>query len=76
MSAGSSNSMAGLTGSYRVGVVGATGQVGTVIRQILAERGFPVSQMRYFASVRSAGTTLPWDGADVVVEDGLLADPS
>jgi aspartate-semialdehyde dehydrogenase len=66
----------GLSGSYRVGVVGATGQVGGVIRQILAERGFPVSQMRYFASARSAGTTLPWDGADIVVEDSATADPA
>jgi aspartate-semialdehyde dehydrogenase len=76
MSAGSLAPGATLSGSYRVGVVGATGQVGTVIRRILAERGFPVSQMRYFASARSAGTTLPWDGADIVVEDSLLADPT
>jgi aspartate-semialdehyde dehydrogenase len=65
-----------LPGSYRVGVVGATGQVGGVIRQILAERGFPISQMRYFASARSAGTTLPWDGADILVEDSATADPA
>ncbi|MBV1894093.1 MAG: hypothetical protein KUG57_08610, partial [Ilumatobacteraceae bacterium] len=43
----------------RVGVVGATGQVGTVMRRLLAERNFPVAEMRYFASSRSAGTTLP-----------------
>lgn len=60
----------------RVGVVGATGQVGAVMRQILAERQFPVTQMRYFASARSAGSTLPWDGADVVVEDATTADPT
>jgi aspartate-semialdehyde dehydrogenase len=72
----SSSMSAGLPGSYRVGVVGATGQVGSVMRQILAERGFPVSQMRYFASARSAGTTLPWDGADIVVEDSATADPA
>jgi aspartate-semialdehyde dehydrogenase len=59
----------------RVGVVGATGQVGTVMRKVLAERAFPVEEIRYFASSRSAGTTLPWDGADVVVEDAELADP-
>ncbi len=60
----------------RVGILGATGQVGGVVRRILAERSFPVSQIRYFASARSAGTTLPWGGADVVVEDVALADPS
>jgi aspartate-semialdehyde dehydrogenase len=59
----------------RVGVVGATGQVGTVMRTVLAERAFPVEEIRYFASSRSAGTTLPWNGADVVVEDAELADP-
>lgn len=59
----------------RVGVVGATGQVGAVMRRILAERAFPVLEMRYFASARSAGTVLPWDGADIVVEDAALADP-
>ncbi|HVM63385.1 MAG TPA: aspartate-semialdehyde dehydrogenase [Acidimicrobiales bacterium] len=52
-----------------VGVFGATGQVGTVMRTLLAERGFPVGEMRYFASARSAGTTLPWAGGEVVVED-------
>ncbi len=46
----------------RVGVVGATGQVGTVMRSMLAERNFPVTEMRFFASARSAGTTLPWAG--------------
>lgn len=60
----------------RVGLVGATGQVGTVMRRLLAERGFPVAQMRYFASARSAGSTLPWDGTDVVVEDTATADPT
>jgi aspartate-semialdehyde dehydrogenase len=60
----------------RVGVVGATGQVGTVMRRLLAERNFPVSAMRYFASARSAGTTLPWKGVDIVVEDAAVADPS
>ncbi len=39
----------------RVGVVGATGQVGGVMRKLLAERQFPVSELRYFASARSAG---------------------
>jgi len=52
-----------------IAVVGATGQVGGVMRRLLEERDFPVDSIRYFASSRSAGTTLPWKGADVVVED-------
>ena len=60
----------------RVGVVGATGQVGGVMRTLLEQRGFPVSEIRYFASARSAGTTLPWKGHSIVVEDAATADPS
>jgi aspartate-semialdehyde dehydrogenase len=60
----------------RVGVVGATGQVGSVMRTLLAERDFPVTEVRYFASARSAGTTLPWRGEGVVVEDAATADVS
>jgi aspartate-semialdehyde dehydrogenase len=60
----------------RIGVVGATGQVGAVVRRLLEERDFPVAEIRYFASARSAGSTLPWKGADVVVEDAATADPS
>jgi aspartate-semialdehyde dehydrogenase len=44
----------------RIGIVGATGQVGGVMRKVLAERAFPVSELRLFASARSAGRTLPW----------------
>ncbi len=44
------------------------------MRSVLAERGFPVEQMRYFASSRSAGTVLDWSGAEVVVEDAEAAD--
>ncbi len=60
----------------RIGVVGATGQVGTVMQAILEERGFPVDELRLFASARSAGRTLAFRGADVVVEDAAVADPS
>ena len=59
-----------------VAVVGATGQVGAVMRRLLEERDFPVDRIRYFASSRSAGTTLPWKGTDVVVEDVAGADLS
>jgi aspartate-semialdehyde dehydrogenase len=60
----------------KIGVVGATGQVGTVMRAILEERNFPVTEIRFFASARSAGTTLPWKGTEVTVEDAELADPT
>ena len=51
----------------KIGVVGATGQVGAVVRQLLEERKFPVAEIRYFASARSAGTTLPWKDQQIVV---------
>ncbi|MCI3930728.1 aspartate-semialdehyde dehydrogenase [Streptomyces sp. AN091965] len=54
----------------KVGIVGATGQVGTVMRKILIERKFPVDELRLFASARSAGTVI--DG--VTVEDASTAD--
>lgn len=57
-------------------IVGATGQVGTVMRGILEERSFPIRELRLFASSRSAGTTITYQGVDVVVEDIETADPS
>jgi aspartate-semialdehyde dehydrogenase len=60
----------------RVGVIGATGQVGTMMRRILASRSFPIDDIRFFASSRSAGSTLSWDGVDIRVEDAAVADPS
>ncbi|WP_043841096.1 aspartate-semialdehyde dehydrogenase [Amycolatopsis taiwanensis] len=62
--------------SLRVGVVGATGQVGAVMRRLLAERDFPAGEIRFFASARSAGSTISWQGKEVVVEDATTADPS
>ncbi|WP_130511374.1 aspartate-semialdehyde dehydrogenase [Krasilnikovia cinnamomea] len=58
----------------RIGIMGATGQVGGVMRRILAERQFPVDQLRLFASARSAGRTLPWQDSEVTVEDAATAD--
>ena len=58
----------------RVGVFGATGQVGSVMRTLLDERKFPLDEIRFFASSRSAGTKLPWKGTEVVVEDTEGAD--
>jgi aspartate-semialdehyde dehydrogenase len=60
----------------RVGIVGATGQVGRVVREILEERDFPVAEMRFFASARSAGSSLPWAGGEITVEDAATADPT
>ncbi|WP_306364318.1 aspartate-semialdehyde dehydrogenase [Nocardia sp. CC227C] len=60
----------------RVGVVGATGQVGAVMRKLLEERDFPADQVRFFASSRSAGKTLPWRGTEIVIEDAETADPT
>jgi aspartate-semialdehyde dehydrogenase len=60
----------------RVGIVGATGQVGAVVREILAERNFPLAELRFFASARSAGSTLPWAGGEITVEDAATADPA
>ncbi|MFG2618072.1 aspartate-semialdehyde dehydrogenase [Streptomyces sp. NPDC048507] len=58
----------------RVGIVGATGQVGGVMRGILAERKFPVDELRLFASARSAGTTVEWEGREITIEDASTAD--
>jgi aspartate-semialdehyde dehydrogenase len=54
--------------------VGATGLVGGVMRQLLAERGVPLASLRLFASPRSAGARLPWRGAEIEVEDATTAD--
>jgi aspartate-semialdehyde dehydrogenase len=68
------------TGGVRLGVVGATGQVGVAMRQILEERGFPADEIRFFASARSAGTVLSYAGPggvrDITVEDAATADPT
>src|SRR3978361_1084892 len=58
-----------------LGAGGATGQVGRVMREILAERKFPIASIRFFSSARSAGTTLQWEGVDIRVEDAATADP-
>jgi aspartate-semialdehyde dehydrogenase len=57
-----------------VGIVGATGLVGGIMRTLLAERDFPVDNLRLFASARSAGKTLPWRGEEITVEDAATAD--
>ena len=61
---------------FSVAIVGATGQVGTVMRDILAERSFPIRELRLFASARSAGTAIDFGGIPVIVEDVETADPA
>jgi aspartate-semialdehyde dehydrogenase len=58
----------------RVGIVGATGLVGGMMLTLLAERRFPLSGLRVFASARSAGRTLRWREGAVIVEDAATAD--
>ena len=55
-------------GKQTVAIVGATGAVGEVLLEVLAERRFPVGELRALASERSAGTTVRFAGADVAVE--------
>lgn len=63
--------------SLKVGVVGATGQVGRVMRELLANNpGFDIADIRFFASARSAGSELEFKGRSIVVEDTATADPS
>jgi aspartate-semialdehyde dehydrogenase len=57
-----------------VGIVGATGQVGRVVLTLLAERNFPVDTLRLFASARSAGKTIEWQGTDITIEEAATAD--
>ncbi len=60
----------------RLGVVGATGQVGQVMTKLLEERGFPISELRLFASARSKGRTIEACGRAVTVEVADEADYS
>lgn len=57
-----------------VGIVGATGLVGGMMLELLAERNFPLSKLRLFASARSAGSTIPFRGENITVEDAATAD--
>ncbi|BBY81517.1 aspartate-semialdehyde dehydrogenase [Mycolicibacterium pulveris] len=59
-----------------IGVVGATGQVGQVMRTLLEQREFPATSVRFFASARSQGKKLPFRGQEIEVEDAATADPS
>jgi aspartate-semialdehyde dehydrogenase len=59
-----------------IGLVGATGMVGNVMRSLLAEREFPHNELRFFASARSAGSTIDFAGRSITVEDAATADPT
>ena len=59
-----------------IGVVGATGQVGQVMRTLLEERDFPATSVRFFASARSQGKKLTFRGQEIEVEDAETADPA
>jgi aspartate-semialdehyde dehydrogenase len=58
----------------RIGVLGATGQVGTLARKLLSERNFPADEIRLFASARSAGRKLIVGDREFTVEDSDTAD--
>lgn len=64
----------GTLAGMNIGIVGATGQVGGVMLSILAERDFPVEELRLFASSRSAGRTIEWNGRTITIEDASTAD--
>jgi aspartate-semialdehyde dehydrogenase len=65
-----------MSNGVNLGIVGATGQVGAVMRTLLEQREFPIASIRFFASARSAGSTLTFRGEDIVVEDAATADPT
>ncbi len=65
-----------MSNPIRLGVVGATGQVGAVVRRLLVERDVPLAELRFFASARSAGTTIDFKGEPITVENAETADPT
>ncbi|AWB85625.1 aspartate-semialdehyde dehydrogenase [Mycetocola zhujimingii] len=65
-----------MANGVNLGIVGATGQVGAVMRRLLEEREFPIASIRFFASARSAGSTISFRGEEITVEDAATADPS
>ncbi|GAA2175235.1 aspartate-semialdehyde dehydrogenase [Agrococcus versicolor] len=62
--------------SLRLGIVGATGQVGGKVIELLEERGLELDELRLFASSRSAGSRLTVRGEAILVEDAAIADPT
>lgn len=68
------NTSSSTLATRNVGVVGATGLVGEMMRKLLDERDFPVGELRLFASARSAGKTVAWRDREIVIEDASTAD--
>ncbi|QCR18560.1 aspartate-semialdehyde dehydrogenase [Agrococcus sp. SGAir0287] len=62
--------------SLRLGIVGATGQVGGKVIELIEQRGLAVDELRLFASSRSAGSQLVVGGERITVEDAATADPT
>ena len=60
----------------RLGILGATGQVGSLARRLVVERNFPIDEVRLFASARSAGRKLSVGDREYTVEDADTADYS
>ena len=54
---------------FSIAIAGATGAVGELMIKVLEERDFPVGEMRYLASARSAGKKLKWKGEDIVIQE-------
>ena len=69
-------SPASLPARPAVGIVGATGLVGSMMLELLAERDFPLASLRLFASARSAGSTLLFGDEEIVIEDAATAEYS
>src|ERR1700693_1289757 len=63
-------------GGLSIGGVGATGQVGQVMRALLDERDFPATSVRFFAPARAQGRKLAFRGEEIEVEDAETADPT
>ncbi|MGN6209999.1 aspartate-semialdehyde dehydrogenase [Asticcacaulis sp.] len=57
-----------------IGIVGASGLVGSMMLALLAERNFPLASLRLFASARSAGKRVAFRGQEIVIEDAATAD--
>jgi len=58
---------------FSVAIAGATGAVGELMKKVLEERNFPVGEMRFLASSRSAGRISKWKGDDIVIQE-MTAD--
>jgi aspartate-semialdehyde dehydrogenase len=54
---------------FSVAIAGATGAVGELMIKVLEERDFPVREIRYLASSRSAGKIMKWKGEDIAVQE-------